>query len=318
MLLRLTVAALLMLECTGMQATPSSPASPAATTAATPVVDPAIENLAKDWLLANQKGTIDRSLLSAWLDANFTPNIAKQPTAFFEKLGPLQNLSYVGSSTAVPGAHAHTGPPDTYYEFIATFTGKTIHWLVGIDNHGKIDGTTLWPYAAPLHLNPAQLVAELQTEMLRETAVKAFSGAVLVAKDGQPIFARAYGLSNREKNLPNALSTRFRMGSMNKMFTAVVLLQLVQAGKVGLDDTIGKYLTDYPNQAIASQVTVRELLTHTGGTGDIFGPEFDKNRLALRTLNDYVKLYTRIRLSSGDPNGSSCGPVVAAISLAKE
>jgi CubicO group peptidase (beta-lactamase class C family) len=81
------------------------------------------------------------------------------------------------------------------------------------------------------------------------------------------------------------------MGSMNKMFTAVALLQLVQAGKVGLDDPIGKYLPGYPNAAIASQVTVRELLTHTGGTGDIFGPEFNKNRLALRTLDDYVKLY---------------------------
>lgn len=78
---------------------------------------------------------------------------------------------------------------------------------------------------------------------------------------------------------------------MNKMFTAVAILQLVQAGKIKLTDPVGKYLTDYPNQDAASKVTIHHLLTHTGGTGDIFGPEFDSHRLDLKTLNDYVSLY---------------------------
>jgi D-alanyl-D-alanine carboxypeptidase len=78
---------------------------------------------------------------------------------------------------------------------------------------------------------------------------------------------------------------------MNKMFTAVSTLQLVEAGKLGLQDPLGKYLTDYPNKDIAAKVTIHELLTHTGGTGDIFGPDFDAHRLELRTLQDYVKLY---------------------------
>jgi len=75
------------------------------------------------------------------------------------------------------------------------------------------------------------------------------------------------------------------------MFTAVSVLQLVEAGKIKLTDPVGKYITDYPNQEIATKVTIHELLTHTGGTGDIFGPEFDAHRLELRTLNDYVALY---------------------------
>jgi CubicO group peptidase (beta-lactamase class C family) len=54
---------------------------------------------------------------------------------------------------------------------------------------------------------------------------------------------------------------------------------------------VGKYLTDYPNKDVASKVTIHQLLTHTGGTGDIFGPEFEAHRLELRTLQDYVKLY---------------------------
>jgi D-alanyl-D-alanine carboxypeptidase len=54
---------------------------------------------------------------------------------------------------------------------------------------------------------------------------------------------------------------------------------------------VGHLLPGYPNAAIASRVTIHQLLTHTGGTGDIFGPEFDRRRLQLRTLDDYLKLY---------------------------
>jgi len=112
-----------------------------------------------------------------------------------------------------------------------------------------------------------------------------------VARKDKPLFSGAYGLADREKKIPNKLTTRFRIGSMNKMFTAVAVLQLAQAGKIKLTDPIGKYLTDYPNKDLASKVTIHHLLTHTGGTGDFFGPEFDAHRLELRTLQDYVKLY---------------------------
>jgi D-alanyl-D-alanine carboxypeptidase len=117
-----------------------------------------------------------------------------------------------------------------------------------------------------------------------------FSGAVAISKNGKTVFEQAYGLADREKKVPNTLQTQFRMGSMNKMFTATSILQLVQAGKVDLKDPLGKYLTDYPNKDEATKVTIYHLLTHTGGTGDFFGPEFDKHRLELKTLQDYVKL----------------------------
>ena len=141
------------------------------------------------------------------------------------------------------------------------------------------------------HLDESELIAALRKKLDEDAAAGTFAGAVLVAKNGKPVFAEAYGLADREHKTPDTLKTRFRIGSMNKMFTAVSTLQLVQAGKLGLDDPLGKYLTDYPNKDVASKVTIHELLTHTGGTGDIFGPEFDKHRLELRTLQDYVKLY---------------------------
>ncbi len=122
------------------------------------------------------------------------------------------------------------------------------------------------------------------------------SGAVLVAKDDRVLFRHAYGLADRSRGIPNTIRTRFRIGSMNKMFTAVAILQLVEAGKVKLAAPLGTYLPDYPNRQVATKVTIDQLLTHTGGTGDIFGPSFDAHREQLRTLADYVKLYGKRRL----------------------
>ena len=140
-------------------------------------------------------------------------------------------------------------------------------------------------------MSEEQAIAALRSEIDRQVAADHFSGAVMVAKNGKTVFSGAYGLADREKKIKNDVNTRFRIGSMNKMFTAVATLQLVQAGKLKLTTTLGEVLPDYPNKDIAAKVTIHHLLTHTGGTGDFFGPEFDKHRLELKTLQDYVKLY---------------------------
>ena len=152
------------------------------------------------------------------------------------------------------------------------------------------------PVPIPESLKPKpwtdeELPVALRAELVKQTADDKFSGAVIVAKNGKPLFAEAFGLADRANKTPNTLDTRFRIGSMNKMFTAVATLQLVQAKKLALTDTLAKVLPAYPNQKLAAKVTIEHLLSHTGGTGDIFGPEFDKHRLELRTLDDYVKLY---------------------------
>jgi len=145
-------------------------------------------------------------------------------------------------------------------------------------------------FAIP-HLSESELISAVRKKMDEEVTADRFSGAALIARNGKTVFAQAYGPADREKKTPNNLKTRFRLGSMNKMFTAVATLQLVQSGKLDLKAPFGNYLTDYPNKDVASKVTIEQLLSHTGGTGDIFGPEFDKNRLELKTLPDYVKLY---------------------------
>lgn len=164
---------------------------------------------------------------------------------------------------------------------------KPPHQLIS----GDISQAEPPPKFAPRHLPQAQLIAALQQRIHKYTSLDQFSGAVLVAKDGKPVFEQAYGMADRTRQIPNSLDTKFRIGSMNKMFTATAIMQLVQAGKIDLDAPFGTYITDYPNKSMSSQVTIRQLLTHTGGTGDIFGPQFEKNRLKLKTLQDYIDLY---------------------------
>ena len=157
----------------------------------------------------------------------------------------------------------------------------------------RITSISLSPAPRPAELaiqrlSESALVATLRAKLEQDAAADRFAGAVLIAKDGKPVFDAAYGLADREKRIPNTLDTRFRLGSMNKMFTAVAVLQLVQAGRIALDSPLVRYLPDYPNTDAASRVTIHQLLTHTGGTGDFFGPEYAAHRLELQSLHAYV------------------------------
>jgi CubicO group peptidase (beta-lactamase class C family) len=140
-------------------------------------------------------------------------------------------------------------------------------------------------------LTEAEALAALSDQVEQASRNDLFSGAVLVARDGKVLFEKPVGLASRESKSPVTLETQFRLGSMNKMFTSVATLQLIEAGKLAFDDVIAKHIPEYPNLDLASKVTIRHLLTHTGGTGDIFGPEFTKNRLTLREHADYVNLF---------------------------
>jgi D-alanyl-D-alanine carboxypeptidase len=144
--------------------------------------------------------------------------------------------------------------------------------------------------AAPDRLSQGRAIAAVKAELQKEVADGRFSGSVMIAKDGRPIFEEAYGYADQRKKIKNSLETKFRFGSLGKMFTAVAILQLVQHGQVQLDDTVSKFIPGYPNKEVAA-VTVYQLLTHTGGTGDIFGPDFDAKRNDMKTLQDYLTLY---------------------------
>ncbi|MGO4382461.1 serine hydrolase domain-containing protein [Pseudoduganella sp. RAF19] len=108
----------------------------------------------------------------------------------------------------------------------------------------------------------------LMTEYVRG---ELFTGTVLVARNGKPVFRKAYGAANREWMIPNTVKTRYRIGSITKQFTAAAILQLADENKLGLDDPISKYLPALP--ASWGPATVRQLLSHTSGIPSYTSPD---------------------------------------------
>jgi CubicO group peptidase (beta-lactamase class C family) len=90
------------------------------------------------------------------------------------------------------------------------------------------------------------------------------NGTALVAREGNVVTARGYGLANMEWDIPNTPDTKFRIGSMTKQFTALIILQLAHEGKLQLEDPITKHVPDYPAES-GDKITIHHLLTHTSG-----------------------------------------------------
>ena len=91
-----------------------------------------------------------------------------------------------------------------------------------------------------------------------------FNGSVLVAEKGNVIYKKGFGLANMEWNIPNQPDTKHRLGSITKQFTAMLIMQLVEQGKLKLDVPISTYLPDYPKKT-GDVITIHHLLTHSSG-----------------------------------------------------
>ena len=141
-------------------------------------------------------------------------------------------------------------------------------------------------------LSEAEVIQHLNALIDKQVADDSFSGAVMVARNGQPIFQRAVGLANKQRNAPNRIDTKFNLGSINKIFTKIAIFQLIEQGKLSLDDRLGKHLPDYPNKEAAAKVMIKHLLDMQSGIGDFFGPKFEatpKDRI--RSIKDYLPLF---------------------------
>ena len=116
-----------------------------------------------------------------------------------------------------------------------------------------------------------------------------FSGVLLIAKDGEPVVQRAWGMANDTEKI--TIDTKFNIGSINKVFTKKAIEQLAAAGKLSLDDTVRKHLPDFPSP-VADRITIRHLLEHRSGLGDFFGPKYQSAQpSSLRELSDFVPLF---------------------------
>jgi CubicO group peptidase (beta-lactamase class C family) len=162
--------------------------------------------------------------------------------------------------------------------------------------------------AAPIGLGLCLLILSCQVNAVDDTALAKqveaqvaelaasdrFSGAVMVAREGKVLFQGAWGLASRSFQAPNRIDTKFNLGSMNKMFTAVAIAQLAQQGKLAFDDKVGKHLPDWPNADVREKVTIHQLLTHTSGMGSYFNDDYQRAaKERFRKVQDYRTLYAK-------------------------
>jgi CubicO group peptidase (beta-lactamase class C family) len=147
----------------------------------------------------------------------------------------------------------------------------------------------------------AQLLAAPKAEsfdalLKKYNALKQFNGTVLVADESGVIFRKGYGYANFEWEIPNTPDVKFRLGSITKQFTSMVVMQLVAEGKIKLDDKITTYRPDYRKDT-GDRVTITQLLNHTSGIPSYTSQPgfFQEVSRDPYTVSDFVKKY-----ASGD------------------
>ena len=250
---------------------------------------PRAQDAIDDWLAAFNAGSLDA--LQAFADryAKKQGSSPKDYLEFRESTGPLRVLETLESA------------PSQAKLLVMGQLSERAMWVTAVMDpaspaHVKqfqIEGTETPDKFKPERVALPALMADATAKLEALRAQDALSGALQVAQNGNVLLDWRGGDADRTAGIQVGVGTQFRLASSNKMFTAVAILQLVQEGKLSLDDTIGKHLPDYPNKAVAGTVTVRQLLTHTSGLGDFFGDDFDQYSASLKTLDDYVQRFAK-------------------------
>lgn len=134
----------------------------------------------------------------------------------------------------------------------------------------KIVKISLYLYAALLlfvfthHIHSQDKVQKIDELIQKYNALNQFNGAVLVAEDGKIILSKGYGMQDFENNVPNNNLTKFRLASVTKQFTAMLIMQLVEKGKIRLDGKLTDYLPYY-RKDVGDKITISQILSHTSG-----------------------------------------------------
>ncbi|HEX4945638.1 MAG TPA: serine hydrolase domain-containing protein [Blastocatellia bacterium] len=239
--------------------------------------------------------TGNRAAYQKYVTENFAPNFARIPMerhlGFFSELqDSTRGVEFHGIQDTKPNeatARLKTKLTGGWLAVLVRVEAEAPHRITGI---GTRPAKPL-PDAAPAKaLSKEQMARELETFMKKLADADVFSGTVLLAKDGVPVFKGAYGMANKDFNVPNRIDTKFNLGSMNKMFTAVAIAQLVERGKLSFDDPLAKFLPDFPNKEDAEKIKIKHLLTHTAGLGGYFSPKWQQSsRAEYRTVDDMMK-----------------------------
>ncbi|HKX28356.1 MAG TPA: serine hydrolase domain-containing protein [Blastocatellia bacterium] len=238
----------------------------------------------------------DRREAAAYIKDHYAPSFLKIPMD-----AHLNFISRLNDQTRGVEFHSlqESKPAEAVALLKSKLTGGWTAMIVRIESEAPYRITNLGltspkppaDLARKEKLTDDAMAKELEEFVRKLAAADLFSGTVLLARQGQPIFKKAYGTANRDFNVPNRIDTKFNLGSMNKMFTSVAIAQLVERGKLSFEDRLSKFVPDFPSKEEAEKIQIRHLLTHTSGLGSYFNKKFDESSRALfRTVDDMMKL----------------------------
>lgn len=242
------------------------------------------------------------AILSSSIDADMRAGFLKQLAVAARDSG---GVDFVDARTQ--------GPPGM---LVVTIKGRRTGQLVALvllpdpEQPGKlamadmvrVEDPTLyaaWPKGGASQLEIARLTKAALDQLVRTND---FSGCLTVTDGEKTIFDECRGLAERRFNVPVDRQTKFHIGSINKMFTAVAIAQLVEAKKLSWNDTLASRVPEYPDQAAAKKITVWQLLHHTSGLGDFLVPELFEHREKFVDPADYLALIAR-QPKVGEPGG---------------
>lgn len=256
---------------------------------------PAAEQTLRELVRALNAG--DPATIRKFVDEHFV-NGGPNGVAPEERTARLGRIREFNGEMAIRGDVAAPKPNEVsaLVQVVRTEAWRRLTATLTADASPRIQRVGLFPAEAPdapaRRLSDAEVVEQLKAYVERMAAKDVFSGTVLVAKSGKPLYRAAFGEANKDFGVKNTIDTKFNLGSMNKMFTSVSIMQLVEAGKISLEDTLGKFLkpgTMRPE--VLSKVRIKHLLTHTSGLGSYFTEEWDgQSRARYRTVDDWMAL----------------------------
>lgn len=137
---------------------------------------------------------------------------------------------------------------------------------------------------------PQNKIARLDSLFNTAYKMDLFSGTAIIADKEKTIYIKSFGYADWDNQIPNETDTKFNIGSIGKLFTQILIMQLVQEGKLDLTDPLGKHIKLY-NNSFDDKITVIQLLTFSAGLGDYFMiEEFRKNSEEYKTVKSLLLL----------------------------
>ena len=177
---------------------------------------------------------------------------------------------------------------ESWRAFVISFDGSEKYLIAGLRfNDARTPSNVKEP-----SLSEKQFIKTVKDLLPRLCEKDMFSGTVLIAKGDKVLLEYACGEASKRFHVPMNIETKLNLGSMNKMFTATAIAQLVEKGKLSYQDPISKYLDEsWLPEEMTSKITIHHLLTHSSGLGSYFNETFMKSSRALyRKLDDYKPL----------------------------